>query len=80
MADSSSTSSILTLCFLPADWSFSVSSCAPIGQMLAKLQFSVPQLSEEDTSVRFDLQIVRYAPSSVSVLHCSVSIKGSTLC
>lgn len=34
--------------------------CALIGQMVAELGFSVQQLSEDDTSVRFDLQIVRY--------------------
>lgn len=34
-------------------------ACTVIGQVLAELRFSVHQLSEEDTSVKFDLQIVR---------------------
>lgn len=47
-----------------------VSSCAVIGQILAELRFSVHQLSEDDTSVKFDLQIVRYSPEPSS-LCCS---------
>uniref|UniRef100_A0AAQ4RY50 Integrin, alpha V n=1 Tax=Gasterosteus aculeatus aculeatus TaxID=481459 RepID=A0AAQ4RY50_GASAC len=31
-------------------------------KVLAELQFSVHQLSEEDTSVKFDVQMVRYGP------------------
>lgn len=41
------------------DWLPPASCCAVIGQVLAELRFSVHQLSEEDTSVKFDLQIVR---------------------
>lgn len=36
-----------------------ISWCAAIGQVLAELRFSVHQLSEEDTTVKFDLQIIR---------------------
>lgn len=44
---------------LLSDWPVAASWCAVIGQLLAELRFSVHQLSEEDTTVRFDLQIVR---------------------
>lgn len=60
------------LCCLDHDWVFlccappprsliglATSWCAAIGQVLAELRFSVHQLSEEDTTVKFDLQIVR---------------------
>lgn len=44
-----------------SDWCLAA-SCTVLGQVLAELGFSVQQLSEEDTSVKFDLQIVRYGP------------------
>lgn len=51
---------VLYCLLLLSDWSFAVSSCAVIGQVLAELRFSVHQLLEEDTSVQFKLQMVRY--------------------
>uniref|UniRef100_A0AAX7SG79 Integrin alpha-2 domain-containing protein n=1 Tax=Astatotilapia calliptera TaxID=8154 RepID=A0AAX7SG79_ASTCA len=44
-------------------------------KMVAELGFSVQQLSEDDTSVRFDLQIVRYGTVFVFMIpasHCSL--------
>lgn len=60
---------VMTSSFLLPDWSSAVSSCAVIGQVLAELQFSVHQLSEEDTSVKFDLQIVRYSLHTHVYIH-----------
>lgn len=52
-------------------------------QVLAELRFSVHQLSEDDTSVKFDLQIVRYGPerqalfwSPLTSLHCRNEVFG----
>uniref|UniRef100_A0A8C6L6X5 Integrin, alpha V n=1 Tax=Nothobranchius furzeri TaxID=105023 RepID=A0A8C6L6X5_NOTFU len=62
--------------------------CCVVGQVLAELRFSVHQLSEEDTAVRFDLQIVssnqfnntsprRSSITNLEVL-AKVSIRGSS--
>uniref|UniRef100_A0A669DYM3 Integrin, alpha V n=1 Tax=Oreochromis niloticus TaxID=8128 RepID=A0A669DYM3_ORENI len=62
--------------------------CALIGQVVAELGFSVHQLSEDDTSVHFDLQIVssnqfdNTSPKVTSVIKLAVlakvSIRGSS--
>lgn len=53
-------SRFLTPSLLPlSDWLLASPCRAAIGQVLAELRFSVHQLSEEDTTVKFDLQIVR---------------------
>lgn len=50
---------VVWLLLLLPDWPLAASCRAVIGQVLAELRFSVHQLSEEDTTVKFDLQIVR---------------------
>lgn len=58
----SSSFQMCLMCFGPSPCSLiglGLPCCAVVGQVLAELRFSVHQLSEEDTTVKFDLQMVR---------------------